>query len=156
MQAVLENLEEGEHSDMLKVAEFIGVVPDADTPWESLQVGELKAMLYLALGDHGNAQMWVTWCKHMAVLEESRANIYRCLDALLEIKLENKALDDYIESLALMYSNECLALCNDIIDRKIKFYGLHSPGLSIEGFEKHQLLLDGYAKVHKAKTDYWV
>jgi len=155
MQDILENLEEGEHSDMIKVAEFIGVVPDARTPWASLQVGELKAMLYLALGEYEDAQTWVTWCKHMAVLEESRANMYRCLDALLEIKLENKVLDEYAISLALMYSNECVALCSEIIEMKVRFYGLHSPGLSLEGFEKHQSLLDGYAKVHKAKTDYW-
>lgn len=155
MQAILENLEEGEHSDMLKIAEFIGVVPDAGTPWASLQAGELKAMLYLALGDYENAQTWVIWCKHMAVLEDSRANMYRCLDALLEIKLEDKDLGDYKESLILMYSNECVMLSTDIIEKKVKFHGLHSPGLSLEGFEKHQLLLAGYAKVHKAKAEFW-
>ena len=155
MQAVLENLEEGEHSDMLKVAEFIGVVPDSGTPWASLQVGELKAMLYLALGEYEHAQTWVKWCKYMPVLEDSRANMYRCLDAFLEIKLEDKDLEDYKVSLALMYSNKCVDLCNDIVARKVKFYGLHSPGLTLEGFDKHQSLLDGYAKVHKAKAAYW-
>jgi len=155
MQEMLENLEEGEHSDMLKVAEFIGIVPDAGTPWASLQIGELKAMLYLALGEYAEAQTWVTWCKHMAVLEESRANVYRCLDALLEIKLEEKELDDYKSSLVLMYSQECMDICLDIMRKKVKFYGLHSPGLNLEGFEKHQRLLDGYAKVHKAKALYY-
>jgi ribosomal protein S12 methylthiotransferase accessory factor len=139
---------------MLKVAEFIGVVPDAGTPWASLQVGELKAMLYLALGEHEEAQTWVTWCMHMAVLEESRANIYRCLDALLEIELEKKVLAEYEKSLILMYSQECMGICLRIISKKEKFYGLHFPGLSLEGFEKHQSLLDGYAKVHKAKAVY--
>ena len=155
MQEMLENLEEGEHSDMLKVAEFIGIVPDAGTPWASLQIGELKTMLYLALGEYAEAQTWVTWCKHMAVLEESRANVYRCLDALLEIKLEEKELDDYKSSLVLMYSQECMDICLDIMRKKVKFYGLHSPGLNLEGFEKHQRLLDGYAKVHKAKALYY-
>jgi len=155
LQAILENLEVGEHSDMLKVAEFIGVVPDVGTPWASLQVGELKAMLYLALGEYEDAQTWVTWCKHMAVLEESRANLYRCLDALLEIKFENKNLAMYERSLGQMYSTTCVSLCNDIIEKRVTFYGLHSPGLNLDGFEKHQSLLDGYAKVHKAKAAYW-
>lgn len=155
IEAVLENLEEGEHSDMLKVAEFIGVVPDAGTPWASLQVGELKAMLYLALGEYEDAQTWVTWCRHIAVLEDRRANVYRCLDALLEIKLAGKVLEEYKESLVKMYTAECVALCSEIIEKKVKFYGLHSPGLSLEGFKKHQSLLDGYAKVHKAKADHW-
>ncbi len=151
LQEVLENLDEGEHSDMLKVAEFIGVVPDAGTPWASLQVGELKAILYLALGEYEEAQTWVTWCMHMAVLEESRANLYRCLDALVTIKREDKSLDDYKHSLVQMYSSECMDICLDIMHKNVKFYGLHFPGLSLDGFKKHQTLLDGYAKVHKAK-----
>ena len=155
LHAILDNLEEGEHSDMLKVADFIGVVADVGTPWASLQVGELKAMLHLALGEYEDAQIWVTWCRHMAVLEVSRANIYRCLDALLEIKLEEKDLVEYQASLELIYSAECVSLCSDIIERKVTFHGLHSPGLTLEGFEKHQSLLAGYAKVHKAKADYW-
>jgi len=155
LEAILENLEEGEHSDMLKVAEFIGVAADAGTAWASLQVGEFKAMLYLALGSYADAQLWVTWCKHMAVLSDERANIYRCLDALLEIKTEEKVLEEYQGSLEQMYTGKCVALCKEIIEKKVKFYGLHFPGLSLEGFEKHQLLLDGYAKVHKAKAKYW-
>ncbi len=151
---ILENLEEGEHSDMLKVAEFIGVVPDADTPWASLQVGELKAMLYLALGAYADAQLWVTWCKHMAVLSVDRANLYRCLDALLEIKLQGLEIEMYQSSLAQMYSSQTVRLCKEILAKKVKFYGLHFPGLSLKGFEKHQLLLEGYAKVHKAKGEY--
>ena len=155
LEVMLENLEEGEHSDMLKVAEFIGVVADEGTPWASLQVGELKAMTYLALGQYVLAGEWTVWCTHMAVLEESRANMYRCLHALLEIKIEEKDLHDYKKSLGQMYTNECVELCIDIINKKTKFYGLHFPGLSLEGFEKHKLLLDGYEKVHKAKAKFW-
>jgi ribosomal protein S12 methylthiotransferase accessory factor len=54
-----------------------------------------------------------------------------------------------------MYSTACVTLCLDIIGKKVKFYGLHSPGLSLDGFEKHQSLLEGYAKVHQAKADHW-
>jgi len=151
MQEILINFEGDEHSDMLKIAEFIGVVPDAGTPWASLQLGELKAMLYLALGQYEEAQVWVTWTTHISILEENRANLYRCLDALLEIKLTHKTLGDYRHSLGLMYSEECVDVCLHILEGSVKFHGLHSPGLSLEGFEKHQSLLDGYAKVHKAK-----
>jgi ribosomal protein S12 methylthiotransferase accessory factor len=155
MQAVLENLEEGEYSDMLKVAEFIGIMPDADTAWETLQIGELKALLYLALKDHERAREWVNWCNHMAVLDDTRSNMYKCLHAMLEIKIEDKALDEYRESLAMMYSNECVVLCENIIEAKEKFHGLHSPGLSLKGFKKHKTLLDAYAKIHEAKRAYY-
>jgi ribosomal protein S12 methylthiotransferase accessory factor len=155
MYSILEDLEEGEYSDMLKVAEFIGVIPDADTAWQTLQIGELKAMLYLAVEDHEKAQEWVNWCIHMAVFDDKRTNMYRCLHALLEIKLEEKDLDEYKESLEMMYSSECVALSINIIERKETFYGLHSPGLSLEGFEKHKTLLEAYAKVHKSKREYY-
>jgi len=151
MLAILENLEEGEHSDMLKIAEFIGVVPDEGTAWETLQAGELKAMLYLALGEHAQAQTWVTWCNHMANLDAHRANIYRCLDAMLIIRLEEKNLKHYQRSLVQMYTKKCVSICQDILLQRVTFYGLHSPGLGLEGFNKHLRLLEGYKKVQKAK-----
>lgn len=151
---VLENLEEGAYSDMTKVAEFIGVVPDADTPWESLQVGELKAMLYLALGDFENAQEWVTWCHHMAVLDEERTRLYKCLHAMLVIHLEDKTFSEYRPSLVQMYGKGCVGDCEDILAKKLSFHGLHFSGLSLEGFEKHLNLLKGYEKVQKAKRKY--
>jgi len=155
MHAILENLEEGEYNDMTKVAEFIAVVPDTGTAWKTLQIGELKAMLYLALEDHEKAREWVTWCNHMAVLDDKRSNMYKCLHAILEIRLEDKDLVEYRDSLDMMYSSECVVLCKDILETKEKFYGLHSPGLSLEGFEKHKTLLDAYAKIHKAKSNYY-
>jgi ribosomal protein S12 methylthiotransferase accessory factor len=74
---------------------------------------------------------------------------------MLEIKIEDKALDEYRESLAMMYSNECVVLCENIIEAKEKFHGLHSPGLSLKGFKKHKTLLDAYAKIHEAKRAYY-
>ena len=152
MREVLFNLEEGEYSDMTKVAEFIGVIPDTDTPWENLQIGELKAMLYLALGEYEKAKEWVVWCNHMAALTQSRAKLYHCLHAMLEIRIEKKDLSLYRASLEQMYSQPIVSLSEDIVETKVCFYGLHSPGLGLDGFVKHQTLLDGYAKVHKLKS----
>lgn len=151
LEAVLENLEAGEHSDMLKVAEFIGVIADTGTTWANLQIGELKAMICLALGNYTDAQLWVTWCNHIATLQRGSTNIYKCLDALLEIKLKSKDIENYQKSLGQMYTAECLALCQDIIEKKVTFYGLHFPGLSLKGFKEHGMLLEGYAKVHRVK-----
>jgi len=155
MQEVLENLEVGEYNDMTRVAEFIGVITDANTAWASVQLGELKAMLHLALGEFENAKDWVNWCTHMAILDDMRANLYRCLNAMLEIKITGKDLALYRSSLAQMYTHACVVLCEDIIEGKERFYGLHSPGLSLEGFEKHQTLLAGYAKVQEAKRKFY-
>ena len=151
--SIIQNLEEAEHNDMLKVAEFIGVIPDENTAWQSLTVGELKAMIYLCLGDKQNAKEWVVWCNVMAELNDERQNMYKCLDALLEIGLSGMPLDEYIPSLNLMYSEKLVQDCLEIIEQKQCFYGLHFTGLSLDGFTKHQKLLKAYAKAHKAKEE---
>jgi ribosomal protein S12 methylthiotransferase accessory factor len=151
LEDILEILEDIEHSDMLKIAEFIGVIPDKNTVWETLQLGELKAMIYLALGDYENAKSWITWSIYFAQFDEQRAKLYRCLDALLHIKIEEENLEEYASSLIQMYSKEIFDLAEDIIAKKIKFHGLHFSGLSLEGFTRHQELLDAYGKLHLVK-----
>jgi ribosomal protein S12 methylthiotransferase accessory factor len=85
-------------------------------------------------------------------MNEARTLHHRCLDAMLEIKLdEEKSFKDYVKSLVLMYGEDTLQNCVDIINRKEIFHGLHSPGLGLEGFESHNKLLDVYRKLHKAK-----
>ena len=155
MLEVLENLEEGEYSDMIKVAEFIGLVPDENTPWATLQVGELKAMLHLALGNVQSAEEWVTWCKHMAILSDKRASLYRCIHAILVIKIEKKDLAEYKPSLVQMYGKVCVHESEKVVEGKLKFHGLHATSIALEGFTKHLTLLKGYEKVQKAKRDFY-
>ena len=151
-EELLEELEYSSHNDMLNVAEFIGIVPDKNTLWASLRIGELKAMLHLALGDAQSAKEWNRWSLHMPDLNKERTLHHRCLEAMLEIKLdEEKNFKDYVKSLVLMYGEDTLQYCVDIINRKEVFHGLHSPGLSLDGFESHKKLLDVYRKLHKAK-----
>ncbi len=152
LEDLLDALEEGAFNDLQNVAEFIGVVPDADTLWARLQIGELKAMLNLALGDFESAKEWNSWSLHISDLDEKRTLHHRCLQALLEIKLDReKDHAEYAPSLELMYGKETLDICSDIVNQKELFHGLHSPGLSLEGFTAHQKLLEAYAKLHAAK-----
>ncbi|SFV54890.1 hypothetical protein MNB_SV-13-570 [hydrothermal vent metagenome] len=151
LEQLLEALEDGEYNDMLKISEFIGVIPDKNTIWESLQLGEFKAMIYLALEDYENAQRWITWSNHFAQFDEKRAKLHHCLEAVIHIKIEDKDLKEYQKSLITMYSEETFSLAENIVMSKVKFHGLHFSGLSLEGFERHQSLLEAYAKVHEAK-----
>jgi len=154
MIEVLESLEDGEYNDMIKVAEFIGVVPDENTPWASLQVGELKAMLYLALGELESAEEWVTWCCYMAVLDDKRAKLYNCIHAILVVQLEQKDLAQFKHSFVQMYGQECVKESEEVVAGKLRFHGLHRTSMALEGFEKHLTLLQGYEKVQKAKKDF--
>ena len=50
-QDILDRLDEGGYNDQTPVAPFIGLAADPGTLWAEIRLGELKAMLYLALED---------------------------------------------------------------------------------------------------------
>jgi len=152
---ILERLEQAGYNDFQRVAEFIGIAPDPGTTWAALRIGELKAMLCLAL-QHGQALDWVDWCVQIDQLDEQRTSEYRCIHALLEIKHDDKRnFEDYSHSLSLMYGDTTVKRGIAIVEGREVFHGLHSPGLSLEGFHLHNRLLAGYRKLHKAKQQNW-
>jgi ribosomal protein S12 methylthiotransferase accessory factor len=154
-QSILTRLDEGGYNDYQRVAEFIGIAPDPGTTWASLRIGELKAMLCLAL-KNDEAIEWVNWSIHIDQLDENATRFYLCLQALLEIDMdEDRKLEDYTDSLRLMFDEKTLSDCLDVISGRENFFGLHSPGLSLEGFNTHKKLLDGYKKLHLAKQNNW-
>ena len=155
-QDLYERLEDGAYHDMQRVAEFIGVAPDRGTVWAGLRIGELKAMLCLAVGDLDNACNWIDWCLHMDQLTVCRLHIYNCLKVLLEIELDDtRDYDDYADGLNKLYGKEYVSICSKVLDGREVFHGLHSPGLSLQGFELHNELLKGYQKLHKFKQHNW-
>ncbi|MCW9015173.1 MAG: 30S ribosomal protein S12 methylthiotransferase accessory factor YcaO [Gammaproteobacteria bacterium] len=155
-QDIFDRLEEGGYNDVQRVAEFIGIAPDPGTPWASLRIGELKAMLCLAAEDYEQAIEWNDWCLHMDQLDDERIRYYRCLQALLEIRLDDeREFSDYESSLQLMYGKDNVTIGIELIEGDAVFHGLHSPGLSLDGFNTHQKLLQGYQKLHRAKQNNW-
>ncbi len=155
-QDILLRLDDGGYNDVQRVAEFIGIAPDPGSVWASLRIGELKAMLCLAMEDYEQAIEWNDWCLHMDQLSDERMRFYRSLQALLEIKLDDtREYADYKDSLKLMYGKENIEIGIKLLEGEEKFHGLHSPGLSLDGFSIHKKLLAGYAKLHKAKLENW-
>lgn len=154
-QDLLTRLEEGGYNDFQRVAEFIGIAPDPGTAWASLRIGELKAMLHLAL-DSEEAVEWINWCLQIDQLDAQRTGFYQCIEALLEIRLDkDRRLADYSDSLKQMFGDEVYEKAQATVEGEDNFPGLHSPGLSLEGFETHNRLLDGYRKLHLAKQNNW-
>lgn len=152
---IFERLEQAGYNDFQRVAEFIGIAPDPGTAWAALRIGELKAMLCLATQDP-QAIDWVDWCVQIDQLDEKRTSGYRCIHALLEIKHDqNRQFEDYSSSLSLMYGDDTVSKGIEIVEGREVFHGLHSPGLSLQGFELHNRLLEGYRKLHRAKQANW-
>lgn len=155
-QSVLEDLEDGGLSDTRNVAELIGVAADEGTEWALLQVGTLKGMLALALEAYEKAMEWVDWSLCVGQISPMQRQHFQCIKALLTIVLDDeKSFASYRDSLQLLYGAETLQRCVDLVQSKTQFLGLHFPGLSLEGFETHQALLEGYKKLHRAKQESW-
>ncbi len=154
-QALLIALEEGGFNDHAPVAQFIGLAPDPGTLWASVRLGEIKLMLCLALEDE-QALEWVDWCLSLGQGDETQQRFYRCLRALLDIKWHSERdYDDYRRGLAQMYGEQTVNEGIEIVEGKTVFHGLHTPGLSLQGFDRHQALLAGYEKLQRAKQRFW-
>lgn len=155
-QNIFDRLEEGGYHDMQRVAEFIGVAPDRGSVWSGLRIGELKAMLCLAIGDIDEAFNWVDWCLNMDQLTVCRLHLYNCLKVLMDIQLDDsRHVEDFIDGLNKLYGKEYVSISTRVLEGSTVFHGLHSPGLSLDGFHLHKELLKGYAKLHKFKQTNW-
>lgn len=155
-QSVFDGLEEGGYNDMQRVAEFIGVAPDRGSVWAGLRIGELKAMLNLAMGDIEQAANWVDWCLGMDQLTVCRLHLYNCLKVLIDIKLDDsRNIEDFADGLNKLFGKEYVSISTKVLEGSETFHGLHSPGLSLDGFHLHKELLKGYAKLHKFKQTNW-
>ncbi|MBT3203808.1 MAG: 30s ribosomal protein S12 methylthiotransferase accessory protein YcaO [Gammaproteobacteria bacterium] len=143
-------LSEQGYSDFQAVAEFIGIAPDPGSVWSELRIGELKAMICLAIDHHDSAE-WVDWCLHLDQLSPDRHQLYHCLSVLLELDIQQQNKLEI--SLNQLFGKQRFEQCKKIIRGEITFAGLHSPGLSLQGFELHQKLLDGYLKLQAMKNN---
>jgi len=153
-QDILDRLEEGGYNDQTLAAPFIGLAPDPDTLWSSIRLGEIKAMLCLALQDE-EAIDWIDWCLSLDQASEATRRHYLCLKALLEIKWGERDIAEYKQGLGLMYGEQTINDGIAIVNGDALFHELHCPGLSLKGFYRHTMLLAGYQKLQKAKRDNW-
>jgi ribosomal protein S12 methylthiotransferase accessory factor len=151
LHALYHFLNDQGYSDFQAVMEFIGIAPDPGTAWAELRIGELKALLCLAL-QHEDSAEWVDWCLHLDQLSQPRHQLYHCLSLLLA--LENDQFDSLRDSLQQLFGERTLDCAVAISRGERRFSGLHFPGLSLQGFELHQKLLQGYTKLQRAKINH--
>ena len=141
---MLETLNELGLADQRPVAALIGLAPDAGSLWKDLRVGELKLLLALALSDEEATREGCDWVRNFAQLNAQRRRVYRCIESLLN--LSDAAL--YTDALHQLYGVQALQQAQALLTREQRFFGLHSPGLDLEGCDMHQRLLAAYGKLH--------
>ena len=136
-------------ADERPVAALIGLAADAGSIWADLRIGELKTMLALAAGDMDAVREGCEWVRSFKQLDAARRRTYSCIETLLEMDDP----DIYEAALVGLYGDETLDLATDLIDGEIRFFGLQSPGMNLEGCDLHQRLLKQYKKVHNATVN---
>lgn len=158
-QELLDELDAQDIDDATRVREFIGIVPPAKSGWVTLRIGELKSMLYLALGQRDMALEWANWTYNMnhSIFTPERANYYRCLISSLELFLDpERDPTQYQSVFSKMYGESTVqTVWNAIQQQGNPFYDLLADDEHLQRFQAHQKLLSAYAKLQKAKQEYW-
>ncbi|AMC33200.1 hypothetical protein [Janthinobacterium sp. B9-8] len=111
-------------TDDKSIWEIIGLAADTGSTWKTLQIGELKTLLALAIGDKHATLQGCDWVHHFGQMEESRRRVYRCVDGLLNMH----KTEMFHHTLELMHSTETLYLAMDLLKRKQRFFGLDELG----------------------------
>ena len=157
-QELLDELDEQDIDDATRVREFIGIVAPKASGWTTLRIGELKSMLYLALGDLAMALDWANWTYNMnsSVFTAERANYYRCLINSLELFMDSQRdPQQYRMVFEKMYGKEAVAFAWSVVQGGNPFYNLPASDETLANFSEHQKLLAAYAKLQKAKRENW-
>ena len=157
-QELLDELDGQGIDDATRVREFIGIVAPKASGWTTLRIGELKSMLYLALGDLAMALDWANWTYNMnsSVFTAERANYYRCLINSLELFMDSQRdPQQYRMVFEKMYGKDAVAFAWSAIQGGNPFYNLPASDETLANFSEHQKLLAAYAKLQKAKRENW-
>ena len=157
-QELLDELDEQGIDDATRVREFIGIVAPKASGWTTLRIGELKSMLYLALGDLEMALDWANWTYNMnsSVFTAEHANYYRCLINSLELFMDSQRdPQQYRMVFEKMYGKDAVAFAWSAIQGGNPFYNLPASDETLANFSEHQKLLAAYAKLQKAKRENW-
>lgn len=155
--ALFDQLDEEGFDDQTRVRELLGIAADKGTGWHTLRIGELKCLLALAAGELELAQEWAGWTLdfNSSVFTEERARFFRCLNASLELFLdEERDAEQYRMAFIRMFGEETVNQTWDHIDGSMRFFGLQAADSTLQTFKNHQKLLQAYDKLQRAKDTY--
>ncbi len=146
---LLDTLIDLELADSLEVTTLIGLVADPGSEWANLRVGELKALLAIAVGDEDGILEGCEWISQFGELGEKRARVYRCIGHLVQLKQQAQAQSSapYENNLHLLYGADTLQQAQQLLNREVQFFGLGTLGADMQGSDMHQRLLAAYGKV---------
>jgi ribosomal protein S12 methylthiotransferase accessory factor len=146
---LLDTLLDLDLADNLAVTTLVGLAADPGSTWADLRVGELKALLAIAVGDEEAILEGCAWIAQLGELKEQRARVYRCIAHLVQLKelAQSDSTAAYEANLQLMYGADTLQVAQQLLNRETQFFGLGTLGTNMEGSDMHKRLLAAYRKV---------
>ncbi len=142
---LLDTLQELDLADILPITTLIGLCADPGTAWADLRVGELKALLGLAIGDDDTILDGCSWIAQFGQLDAQRQRVYRCISDMVQLE----ETESFETSLQLLYGEETFRQAQALLNQEERFFGLDSLGPNMEGSQMHQRLLEAYRKIWK-------
>lgn len=152
LTTLVESLEESELDDYKPISEVIGIAFDENSVWGQLNVGELKCLIFLALGNFEDAKDLVEIFFTFNDNSKERKQYYNALNTLLDISLDEElSVQDYIPTMTKMFGEETLRNALETISGEVRFFGLTETDMTLKGLDKHLKLIESYQKLQVAK-----
>ncbi|MFC1610407.1 30S ribosomal protein S12 methylthiotransferase accessory factor YcaO [Myxococcota bacterium] len=152
LRLLYENLDKLGLNDQQPISDVIGVIFEEDSAWNSLRIGELRAMLALATGDLEEAALWCHWCHSFDFISTPRQRMYRVVHDLVDFELSDEKPANYLSSLKQFFGDHLVSKAQQIVSGELTFYGLSFAGSWEEISPAHNKLLSIYKKLHFLKT----
>ncbi|MDI3325351.1 30S ribosomal protein S12 methylthiotransferase accessory factor YcaO [Pontibacterium granulatum] len=152
-EELLEALEDLAVDDQRLVAEFLGIVTDPDTPWETMRVGELKALLNLMVDNLEAALTWVEWTLQFGEVSKERSALFRCLAQCLAFELDGERnLENYESVLRLAHKQADVDRSLEMLKGEGVLSDLPCDDGRLRQFGNHSRMLEVYQRLQDAKT----
>ncbi len=151
-EELLEKLEECELDHYTPISELIGIAYDENTVWGQLNIGELRAQLYLSLNQYEEAKDSIDIFLAFTENTPERKLYYQAVNTILHIQLEDDLnTEDYAPSLVRMFGEEMTQNALDSVSGKVQFFGMTTTNMNLEGLDKHIKLIESYKKLMLAR-----
>jgi len=152
--ATLTLLDDLELDDQLPISHVIGVLFDDKCQWKSLRIGELKAHIYLALGDRENATSWCDWVVSYGGLSQERTRGFRAISTLIQLTNGSESHHPYLQSMGRFLGESEIQIAEQVIAGDLLFWGLTFKAAWEEISVKHKNLITLYNNLRKAKESF--
>jgi ribosomal protein S12 methylthiotransferase accessory factor len=139
-------------SEQQLVSHTIGILFDEHSNWTTLRIGELKAMILLALNKRDKVLDWCMWCLDYGALPKKRKRLYRLLQSLLNFHRAGDDVNDFGGNLRIFYQQQELNEAASIVNGTTTFPGLNFGKTWTEISSEHKNLLKIYERVNTIKS----